>query len=52
MSSYNEVFIENNYDTDYSQEFRQKGSASYIDNNITEAYECFTKALLVNLLPI
>lgn len=48
MSSYNEVFIENNYDTDYSQEFRQKGSASYIDNNITEAYECFTKALLCN----
>lgn len=48
MSNYTEVFIENSYDSDYSQEFRIKGSSQYRDKNYTEAYNSFTKAIMCN----
>lgn len=48
MSNYSEVFIENSYDSDYSQEFKIKGSSQYRDKNYNEAYNSFTKAIMCN----
>jgi len=48
MSNYSEVFIQNSYDSDYSQEFRIKGSSQFRDKNYTEAYNSFTKAIMCN----
>jgi len=48
MSNFSEVFIHNSYDSDYSQEFRIKGSSQYRDNDYLEAYNSFTKAIMCN----
>ncbi|ORX58623.1 hypothetical protein BCR36DRAFT_402098 [Piromyces finnis] len=48
MSNFSEVFIENSYDSDYSQEFRLKGSSQFRENNYIQAYNSFTKAIMCN----
>jgi len=48
MSNFNEVFIENSYDSDYSQEFRLKGSSQFRENDYDQAYNSFTKAIMCN----
>jgi len=50
MSNFNEVFIENSYDSDYSQEFRLKGSSQFRENDYDQAYNSFTKAIMVYIL--